>query len=142
MQLPRRLEGGCHQVRAAGAGADAGHEVHARAARAVQGGKTVMFRLTREVRFAINEGDDGQWGHPPTNSYGGYPSARGFCTYVVVRVTLMGELEAESQYLINIKQMDAVTRGFVQDFVKGFGLQRPSALLWELFGAFEEYWRE
>src|SRR5438105_7027311 len=72
-----------------------------------------MFRLTREVRFAINGPPgavDEQLRHQPTNSYGGFPSLVGFGPYLALQVTLAGELDPFSSYLINIKQIDAMVR--------------------------------
>jgi 6-pyruvoyltetrahydropterin/6-carboxytetrahydropterin synthase len=69
-----------------------------------------MFRLTREVRFAVNATADDQLAHPPTNSYGGYPSITGPSQYLRVQVTLAGELQSNSSYLRNIKEIDDVIR--------------------------------
>ncbi|HZL37498.1 MAG TPA: 6-carboxytetrahydropterin synthase [Tepidisphaeraceae bacterium] len=69
-----------------------------------------MFRLTREVRFAVNPSDDGQLAGPPSNSFGGFPSLRGFGNYLALRLTLSGELESASNYLVNIKRIDAIAR--------------------------------
>ena len=40
-----------------------------------------MFRLTRQVRFAVNDRPDDQLGGKPSNSYGGYPSLSGAGRY-------------------------------------------------------------
>jgi 6-pyruvoyltetrahydropterin/6-carboxytetrahydropterin synthase len=71
-----------------------------------------MFRLTREVRFALNPQPDGQLQQPsPSNSYGGYPTLTGLGLYLVVRVTVAAnQLDPESQYLLNIKSIDQVVR--------------------------------
>ena len=69
-----------------------------------------MFRLTREVRFAINEVDDPQLGGSPTNGYGGFPSLTGFGPYLSLAVTISGPLDPVSNYLLNIKQIDATVR--------------------------------
>ncbi len=69
-----------------------------------------MFRLTREVRFAINREPDDQLHHRPTNSYAGYPSLTGLGTYLTLQITLAGELDARSSYLRNIKEIDDVVR--------------------------------
>ncbi|MGB7159708.1 MAG: 6-carboxytetrahydropterin synthase [Tepidisphaeraceae bacterium] len=69
-----------------------------------------MFRLTREVRFAINDEPDDQIGSPPTNSYAGYPSLTGLGYFFSLDVTLAGELERRSSYLLNIKQVDEAVR--------------------------------
>ena len=69
-----------------------------------------MFRLTREVRFSINDVPDDQLEHAPSNSYGGYPSFTGLGRYFAAHVTLRGELEWQSQYLVNIKRIDEAVR--------------------------------
>jgi len=69
-----------------------------------------MFRLSREVRFAINTADDRTPDRPPTNSYAGYPSLSGLGHYFTLAVTLAGDLHPQSHYLENIKQIDQVVR--------------------------------
>jgi 6-pyruvoyltetrahydropterin/6-carboxytetrahydropterin synthase len=69
-----------------------------------------MFRLTREVRFAINDAPDDQIGSKPTNSYAGYPSLTGLGYYFSVQLTLAGELDPRTSYLLNIKQVDEHVR--------------------------------
>jgi 6-pyruvoyltetrahydropterin/6-carboxytetrahydropterin synthase len=90
-----------------------------------------MFRLTREVRFAINETPDDQLSRPPSNSYGGYPSLTGFGQYFRVQVCLEGQLDSHSQYLRNIKDVDQAVReklvgflGVKVDVSGAFGLIR------------------
>src|SRR5688572_9995124 len=76
-----------------------------------------MFRLTREVRFAVN--DDGEGGHdlqlrlPPANSYAGYPSLVGYGRFYTLAVTLAGELDPHTGYLRNIKDIDDAVRRHV-----------------------------
>ena len=74
-----------------------------------------MFRLTREVRFGINEphGGEGDTSVAPTgvtNSYGGFPSITGLAHYFALRVTLAGELQGPTNYLLNIKDVDREVR--------------------------------
>jgi len=69
-----------------------------------------MFRLTREVRFAINPEPDGQLSGRPTNSYGGFPTLVGLGRFYTVRVGVTGPLDDRSQYLINIKRIDELVR--------------------------------
>lgn len=69
-----------------------------------------MFRLTREVRFAINTADARPLDRPPTNSYAGYPSLNGLGHYFTLAVTLAGDLNPDSHYLENIKQIDQTVR--------------------------------
>src|SRR5256885_11633853 len=80
-----------------------------------------MFRLTREVRFALTDPDDPQLRQKPSNSFAGYPSLTGIRPYLALQVTLAGELEPQSSYLRNIKEIDDVVRQKViarmQEFV-------------------------
>jgi 6-pyruvoyltetrahydropterin/6-carboxytetrahydropterin synthase len=70
-----------------------------------------LFRLTREVRFAINGGDDDdQLFSPSTNSFGGYPSLVGYGPFLTLAVTLAGELDPATGYLRNIKDIDDAIR--------------------------------
>jgi 6-pyruvoyltetrahydropterin/6-carboxytetrahydropterin synthase len=95
-----------------------------------------VFRLTREVRFAINDApdndppggklSDGQLQHPPANSYAGYPSLTGLGRYLVLRVTMAGELDPQSQYIINIKQIDELVRDQLVEVQQMFDSGRPT----------------
>lgn len=69
-----------------------------------------MFRLTREVRFAINDAPDAQLSHGPANSYAGYPSLTGAGKFLRVQVTLEGPLDPQTSYLRNIREIDQVVR--------------------------------
>jgi 6-pyruvoyltetrahydropterin/6-carboxytetrahydropterin synthase len=67
-----------------------------------------MFRLTREVRFAVNP--PGVPGAPSDNSYGGIPGPAPAAIWSALRVTLAGELQQQTQYLCDIKAIDAAVR--------------------------------
>ena len=75
-----------------------------------------MFQLTREVRFSINPKDDKSSGvglptrNAGTNGFGGYPAIAGFGRYLCAQVSLQGELDQKSQYLINIRDIDQDVR--------------------------------
>src|SRR3954447_21849484 len=69
-----------------------------------------MFRLTREVRFAVNAAPDGQLGGPASNSFGGFPTLTGAGQFFTLQVTLAGGLHPRSQYLLNIKDVDRLVR--------------------------------
>jgi 6-pyruvoyltetrahydropterin/6-carboxytetrahydropterin synthase len=113
-----------------------------------------MFRLTREVRFAINfAGDDQFVGARPTNGFGGYPSLTGFGSYMALDVTLQGDVDRRSAYLRNIKEIDDVVRrraipfltqrlGLPDDHVDYLTVfQAPAELLHRvLHGAFPGAW--
>jgi 6-pyruvoyltetrahydropterin/6-carboxytetrahydropterin synthase len=69
-----------------------------------------MLRLTREVRFALDPHGPGRGGH---GGFAGNPSAEGLAPFVVVRVTVRGEPDPVSQYLLNIKDIDHAVRSHV-----------------------------
>src|SRR4051794_37894328 len=107
-----------------------------------------MFRLTREVRFAINdarEGDEQSLAARPTNSFAGFPSLTQIAPYLRLQITLEGHLHPRTQYLRNIKDVDDVVRRQViphllrlrDEYPSGFAAI-PSALLHDLRGV----WRD
>src|SRR6516165_374371 len=103
-----------------------------------------MFRLTREVRFAVNSRADAQLDGPASNSYGGFPSVNGLGAYYTLRVTMAGELDGKSQYLINIKEIDDAVRRRLRD-VESFVRELrggPAQLLQHLFDQLRESWRD
>jgi 6-pyruvoyltetrahydropterin/6-carboxytetrahydropterin synthase len=71
-----------------------------------------MFRLSREVRFAINlrAADDTAQAAPPANSHGGFPALCDLGHYLALRVTLSGALDPATGYMCNIKAVDEVVR--------------------------------
>ncbi len=100
-----------------------------------------MFRLTREVRFAVNDVPDDQLDHPPANSHGGYPSLTGVGHYLTAGVTLQGELELPSQYLVNIKRIDEAVRDAlpaVQRMIRD--RKTATAIVSHLFSHLRERW--
>jgi 6-pyruvoyltetrahydropterin/6-carboxytetrahydropterin synthase len=76
-----------------------------------------MFYLTRDVRFAVNHLPDEQLRHKPANSYAGYPSLTGLGHYFELAATLAGELDPDSSYLLNIKQIDQQVRSLAVPLV-------------------------
>lgn len=94
-----------------------------------------MFRLTREVRFAINDLPDDQLDRSPSNSFGGYPTLTGFGQYFRLQVTLEGELDPSSGYLRNIKEIDRVVRDRVIGEVAKMKTPSPARLFALLDGA-------
>ena len=103
-----------------------------------------MFRLTREVRFAINRDRDEQLAHRPANSYGGYPSLRGFGAYLTLQISLSGPLDPASNYLVNIKHIDAVVReraiAFVAAAAQGPRFTTPEQAVTGLFDLLRSSW--
>jgi len=93
-----------------------------------------MFRLTREVRFAINDSADDQLNHAPANNYAGHPSLNGPGRFFRVQVTLEGPLDAKSNYLRNIKDIDAAVRDRI--IKTGVAPVEPSRMFRALRGVF------
>jgi 6-pyruvoyltetrahydropterin/6-carboxytetrahydropterin synthase len=103
-----------------------------------------MFRLTREVRFAINPTPDAQLAGRPTNSHAGFPSLTGIAgRFLSLQVTLAGELNPASSYLRNIKEIDEVIRRQAIPFIESIlrhqhaatpspGFDLPARLLQQL----------
>jgi 6-pyruvoyltetrahydropterin/6-carboxytetrahydropterin synthase len=69
-----------------------------------------MFRLTREIRFAVNLAPDGQLNDVPSNTFGGFPSLTGFGQYFALDVTVAGQADADTGFLCNIKAIDQLAR--------------------------------
>jgi 6-pyruvoyltetrahydropterin/6-carboxytetrahydropterin synthase len=69
-----------------------------------------MFRLTRQVRFALNAMPDRQLSGPASNGFAGFPSLTGLGHYLELDVTLTGALNPASGYLRNIKEVDDMVR--------------------------------
>ena len=69
-----------------------------------------MFRLTREVRFAVNLPDDDPPQTTPSNTYAGYPSLRGLGHFFALQITFAGQIDPATKFLQNIKMMDALAR--------------------------------
>jgi 6-pyruvoyltetrahydropterin/6-carboxytetrahydropterin synthase len=68
-----------------------------------------MFRLSREVRFAIPFAEERPI-EPGVNSYAAAPPLKGAGFYYALRVTLEGPPMAQTGYLRNVKDIDAVVR--------------------------------
>lgn len=101
-----------------------------------------MFRLTREVRFAVNLVPDQQLSASATNSFAGYPSLTGFGHYLTLAVTLRGELRRESSYLRNIKDIDDAVRRIAIPIVASAVRERqsPVVALQGLSNAIRDAW--
>jgi 6-pyruvoyltetrahydropterin/6-carboxytetrahydropterin synthase len=100
-----------------------------------------MFRLTREVRFAVNSSDDVQLGRKPTNSYGGFPTLTTLGRYYTLRVTLAGELEPDSSYLRNIKEIDEIVRGRVIGVIAGWSDSAERLLCDGIYPIIKDAWQ-
>jgi 6-pyruvoyltetrahydropterin/6-carboxytetrahydropterin synthase len=120
-----------------------------------------MFRLTREVRFAVNPpilpvgGEPAAFAHAAaedgrrsSNSYAGIPPALGLAAWSALRVTISGPLNAERQYLCDIKEIDAAVRGIAVPIISRATLAAwkmpsglgPAAVLREVWLALENAW--
>lgn len=103
-----------------------------------------MFRLTREVRFAINSTPDEQRQAKPTNSYAGHPSLTGLGHYFVIQMTVAGALDPRSSYLQNIKLIDALVRErgipIVEQAVRENRFGGGAGVLTALFETFRNPW--
>ena len=91
-----------------------------------------MFRLTREVRFAINDPPDDQLNTPPTNSFAGYPTLTGLGQYFTLEATVEGTPDPQSGCVLNIKDIDQAVRHraipLTADFLRS-GRRNPAELL-------------
>jgi 6-pyruvoyltetrahydropterin/6-carboxytetrahydropterin synthase len=105
-----------------------------------------MFRLTRSVRFAVNADATEQQrlpGGKPTNGHAGFPSLMGLGHFFTLDCTVTGPLDARSQYLVNIKQIDAAVRQRVISTLCGFvrkGGAEPGGLIGMLFNRLADGW--
>lgn len=103
-----------------------------------------MFRLTREVRFAVNSSEQSPADRVVTNAYAGYPSIAGLAHYFSLAVTVAGELNSSSNYLLNIKDIDQAVRRLaiprVSEIVRREPQRFGAAMLGELFERLENAW--
>jgi 6-pyruvoyltetrahydropterin/6-carboxytetrahydropterin synthase len=67
-----------------------------------------MFRLTREVRLAV--GGSASSDTAVQNGHAGYPSLEGGGQFLTVRITIAGQTDPVSGYVVNIKQIDQAAR--------------------------------
>jgi 6-pyruvoyltetrahydropterin/6-carboxytetrahydropterin synthase len=105
-----------------------------------------MFRLTRAVRFAVNA-DAGEQQRllrgKPTNGHAGFPSLTGIGHFFTLECTVTGPLDARSEYLVNIKQIDAAVRDRGIPVVDSFVRQAnsgPARLVASLFDTLGGGW--
>jgi 6-pyruvoyltetrahydropterin/6-carboxytetrahydropterin synthase len=102
-----------------------------------------MFRLSREVRFAINAPGDEQLATPPTNSFAGYPSLTGLGHYFSLEATVLGQPDAQSGCIVNIKDIDQAIRRraipVTADFIRS-GRQNPAELLARIYNTLQDAW--
>jgi 6-pyruvoyltetrahydropterin/6-carboxytetrahydropterin synthase len=94
------------------------------------------MRLMREVRcFPAGEPD----GVTPINAWSGTPSSSGFEMYWVLRAVVEGEVDGQTGYLCNIKQIDGVLRATVipvlRRYAEGAGTRAAASALRDAFPA-------
>lgn len=78
--------------------------------------RTNMHRLTRQVRFALaSESDSGRGpeGVTFTNGYAANPPLTGLGYYLQLNVSIVGHLDPQSSYLLNIKTVDTAVRRYL-----------------------------
>jgi 6-pyruvoyltetrahydropterin/6-carboxytetrahydropterin synthase len=90
-----------------------------------------MFRLTRQVRFAVGDADSGAG--DGGNGWSGVPELSGFARFFALDVTVAGGLDPATQYLVNIKSIDAAVRQRIVPMVaqaaNSAGASQPAGLL-------------
>ncbi|HEX8913788.1 MAG TPA: 6-carboxytetrahydropterin synthase [Humisphaera sp.] len=103
-----------------------------------------MFRLTRQVRFAVNDAADAQLAGKPTNAYAGFPSLTGLGHYFELEVSLVAPLDVGSQYVRNIVEVDGVVRRLavphVERNVRGRTFGGGAGVVRELFDSLRGAW--
>jgi 6-pyruvoyltetrahydropterin/6-carboxytetrahydropterin synthase len=103
-----------------------------------------MFRLTRQVRFAINALPDTQLSGKPTNAYAGFPSLTGLGHYFEIEVSLIAPPDERSQYVRNIVEIDAAVRRLAIPLVERHVRERTfgggAGVAAELFGRLANAW--
>ena len=102
-----------------------------------------MFRLSREVRFAVNDNDADQLSAGPTNSFGGFPSLTGLGHYFSLDATVAGHPDPETGCVLNIKEIDQMIRQrgipLTADYLRS-GRRDPADLLRQLFQTLQHAW--
>jgi 6-pyruvoyltetrahydropterin/6-carboxytetrahydropterin synthase len=112
-----------------------------------------MFRLTREVRFAVNPPTPSAPSAPAldrrsSNSYAGIPAAMGLAAWSSLRVTINGPLNQQRQYLCDIKEIDAAVRRIALPLISRAttsawqqpGGPAPATVLREVWSALQNAW--
>jgi 6-pyruvoyltetrahydropterin/6-carboxytetrahydropterin synthase len=100
-----------------------------------------MLRLTREIRIAAGADYSAQRADAPTNSFGGFPTLTGLTPYYALRVTLAGEVQPDSSYLRNIKNVDRVVRRQAVPVIDAqVARQRGGDLMRVLFELLKDQW--
>jgi 6-pyruvoyltetrahydropterin/6-carboxytetrahydropterin synthase len=96
-----------------------------------------VLRLTREVRFALSPTEPAKATEPakptlPTkalNSWSAHPPLIGLSHFLTVRLTVHGQLDRNSSYLLNIKTIDDAVRSTIPALAAAFPTATPASLL-------------
>ena len=90
-----------------------------------------MHLLTRTVRFTLGGGPGRSIGQPErgSNGHGGKPAMDRLGTFCELRVSCLGEPDAVSGYLINIKEIDAAIRADVVPWMERAFAESPETPL-------------
>jgi 6-pyruvoyltetrahydropterin/6-carboxytetrahydropterin synthase len=103
-----------------------------------------MFRLSREIRFSINStGDDAQLAGPPSNSFGGFPTATAISPYLCLQVSVAGVPSDQTGCVLNIKEIDQAVRSRAIPICAAFvrsGKSETADLLHRLFEELKNAW--
>ena len=99
-----------------------------------------MLRLTREVRFAISDQPPAVAGKP-SNSYGGFPTLGGLEMWLALRITVSGEVNLQTSYLLNIQDIDEVVRQRgIPLLAEAVQSSRPHDVMRSIFDALRGAW--
>jgi 6-pyruvoyltetrahydropterin/6-carboxytetrahydropterin synthase len=103
-----------------------------------------MFRLSREVRFAINPEPDDQSPASVHNGFGGFPALLGIGHFFSLEVTLLGEPQATTGCVRDIKEIDKAVREhavpLVAACVRRDRLVSSGAILLKLYELLKNAW--
>ena len=104
-----------------------------------------MFRLTRQVRFAIDDAPDATpsvAAPASANGFAGVPPPRGLDRFYSLDVSLIGELGDATGYITDIKAIDSAVRRLALPLVAAAVRQRqgPASLIGDLFQVLSTAW--
>ncbi len=98
-----------------------------------------MIRLSREIRFALVTNYDARI----TNSWSGWPATLTVAPHFVLSCTVAGEVDKQTGYLCNIKELDDLMRGVItEEIIPNFSGERTAdELLGEIYRRCQSRWR-
>jgi 6-pyruvoyltetrahydropterin/6-carboxytetrahydropterin synthase len=92
------------------------------------------MHLTRELRIWLSDIPE-DYQQPSTNSWSGWPVGTTSAPFVMIRTTLAGQPHAESGYICDVKQIDALVRNCIATLAPT--TDSPARLLVELWQALQ-----